>query len=87
MDVDLQDPPELIAEFWKVWKLGRADTVLAQRTVRESDTWMKRRTAGLFYKVFNAMAAHKISENAGDFRLMDRKVVEATLLLREKTGS
>jgi len=84
MDVDLQDPPELLAEFWRLWKMGAADTIVGQRTVRESDSWMKRRTAGMFYRVFNAVSAHKISENAGDFRLMDRKVVDATLLLREK---
>lgn len=84
MDVDLQDPPELLAEFWRLWRMGAADTIVGQRTVRESDSWAKRRTAGLFYRVFNAVSAHKISENAGDFRLMDRRVVAATLLLREK---
>ena len=84
MDVDLQDPPELLGEFWRIWKADVADTVAGQRVARDSDTWMKRRSAGLFYRVFNRVAAHPIEENAGDFRLMDRKVVEATLQLREK---
>lgn len=84
MDVDLQDPPELLRDFWRVWKSGAADVVVGQRVQRESDTWMKRRTAGLFYKVFNKMSSHKINENAGDYRLMDRRVVDAILLLEEK---
>lgn len=84
MDVDLQDPPDLIGTFVGVWKRGEADTVYGKRISRPTDTWMKRRTAGMFYKLFNRIASHRIEENVGDFRLMDRKVVDAVLSLEEK---
>lgn len=84
MDVDLQDPPELIESFFRIWQAGGADTVYGRRVSRGADTWLKRRTAGAFYKLFNRIASHKIEENVGDFRLMDRKVVDAVLALPEK---
>ena len=84
MDVDLQDPPELIPSFVDIWRSGEADTVYGQRVSRESDTWHKKQTAGMFYKLFNKISSHKIEENVGDFRLMDRKVVDAVLALDEK---
>jgi glycosyltransferase involved in cell wall biosynthesis len=83
MDVDLQDPPELIADFVRYWREGY-DIVYGQRVDRTSDTGAKRMTAGLFYRIFNTLAATKIDENAGDFRLLSRTAVDATLQLRER---
>ena len=82
MDVDLQDPPELIAEFVTLWRAGY-DVVYGQRVARDSDTSTKRTSAGMFYRVFNALSDQKIEPNAGDFRLMSRPAVDATLRLRE----
>ncbi|MBQ3565336.1 MAG: glycosyltransferase family 2 protein [Alphaproteobacteria bacterium] len=84
MDVDLQDPPELIPEMVKLWKDG-ADVVLAKREDRSDDTFVKKITAGLFYKVFNKLSDLKIPENVGDFRLMDRKVVDVVKSFPERT--
>ena len=75
MDCDLQDPPELIPEMVKIWKSG-ANVVLAKREDRSDDTVAKRVTAGLFYKIFNKLSDLEIPQNVGDYRLMDRKVVE-----------
>lgn len=83
MDVDLQDPPELIADFVGLWRQGY-DIVYGQRVDRSADTGLKRLTAGLFYHVFNVMTATKIEENVGDYRLMSRAAVDATLQLRER---
>jgi glycosyltransferase involved in cell wall biosynthesis len=83
MDVDLQDPPELIIEFHKLWKQG-FDVVLGQRVSRDNDTGTKRASAGAFYKVFNKISEYKIEPNVGDYRLMSRQVVDETLKLREK---
>ena len=83
IDVDLQDPPELIADFVRYWREGH-DIVYGQRVDRTSDTGAKRMTAGLFYRIFNILAATKIDENAGDFRLLSRPAVDATLQLRER---
>jgi len=82
IDADLQDPPELIREFIKHWRNGY-EVVLAKRADRSSDSHMKRLTASLFYKVHNAISDIKIPENIGDFRLMDRKVVDAVKKLPE----
>ena len=75
MDVDLQDPPEVIPQMVEKWREG-FDVVNARRADRSSDTWLKRTTAKLFYQVFNQMADRPILENVGDFRLLDRRVVE-----------
>lgn len=83
MDVDLQDPPELIADFVRLWREG-FDIVFGQRVERSSDTGTKRVTAGMFYRIFNALADRPIDENAGDYRLMSRAVVTDTLKLRER---
>ena len=84
MDVDLQDPPALIHEFVRLWQEGY-DTVYGVRTDRNADTAMKRVTAGGFYRLFNAVSTTtKIPENAGDFRLMDRRVVEVIKQLPER---
>lgn len=83
IDADLQDPPELIPQMVEKWREG-FDVVYAKRNSREADTRLKRRTAGLFYKVFNALSEMPIPENVGDFRLLDRRVVEAIKQLPEK---
>lgn len=83
MDVDLQDPPELLIEMVARWREG-FDIAFGQRVERAADTRAKRMTAGLFYRVFNAISHQHIDENAGDFRLMSRPVVNATLMLRER---
>lgn len=83
MDVDLQDPPELVAEFVRLWQAGY-DVVYGQRVSRASDTQTKRNTAGLFYWLFNKVSTLKIEPNVGDFRLMSRPAVDATLRLRER---
>lgn len=75
MDCDLQDPPELIESMVKLWKDG-AEVVLAKREDRSDDTATKRITAQLFYKIFNKLSDVEIPDNVGDFRLMDRKVVD-----------
>jgi glycosyltransferase involved in cell wall biosynthesis len=75
MDCDLQDPPELIIDMIKKWKEG-FDVVLAKRIDRSEDAPVKRITAGLFYKIYNWLSDLKLPENVGDFRLMDRRVVD-----------
>ncbi|PTL98729.1 MAG: glycosyltransferase, partial [Bacteroidetes bacterium] len=82
IDVDLQDPPELILEMLKKWNEGY-EVVLAHRVDREYDTLTKKTSASLFYKLHNSLARPKIPENVGDFRLMDRCVVEALKTLPE----
>lgn len=83
MDVDLQDPPELIHEFLKLWQEGY-DTVYGVRKDRNEDTRSKRASAGMFYRVFNWLSHTEIPANAGDYRLMDRKVVEVLRKLPER---
>lgn len=83
MDVDLQDPPELIARFVEKWREGY-ENVYGLREDRSADSVVKRYTSSLFYRSFNLMSARQIQPNAGDFRLMSRRVVEATLELRER---
>ena len=82
MDADLQDPPELISKFLKKWEDGY-EVVYGIRTDRKKDSFIKRATAKLFYKIFNLVAERPIPENTGDYRLMDRKVVDAILEIRE----
>lgn len=83
IDVDLQDPPELIQKFVKKWEEGY-DMVYGIRSDRGSDTFFKRLTAKLFYKVYNLMTRSPIPYNAGDYRLIDRKVINAILSLKER---
>lgn len=83
IDVDLQDPPELISEFVKKWEEGY-DMVYGIRSDRDSDTFFKRWTAKLFYKIYNLMTHSPIPYNAGDYRLIDRKVINAILSLKER---
>jgi len=83
IDIDLQDPPEIILKMINKWKNG-AEIVLARRIDRTSDSYLKRFSAHLFYYLFNKISNHKIPNNVGDFRLMDRKVVEALNKLDER---
>src|SRR5690606_4387893 len=83
LDADLQDPPELISTMIEKWREG-FDVVYAKRISRSADTAVKRSSAGLFYRIFNHLSEMPIPENVGDFRLMDRRVVEAIKLLPEK---
>jgi glycosyltransferase involved in cell wall biosynthesis len=83
LDADLQDPPELIAEFVTLWEQGY-DVVYGVRSDRSSDTVAKRITANAFYRLFNLVAEREIPASTGDFRLMDRKVVEALKALPER---
>lgn len=83
IDADLQDPPELIPEMIKEWLKG-AEVVLARRIDRSSDSYLKRRTAEIFYHFHNRLSAIQIPENVGDFRLMDRIAVDALKRLPEQ---
>lgn len=83
IDFDLQDPPELIGEMVARWREG-AEVVLAQRIDRACDSWLKRVTAGAYYRLHNRMSELRLPENVGDFRLMDRAVVNALKSLPER---
>jgi len=82
IDVDLQDPPELILAMIAKWREGY-EVVLAKRANRDSDTWAKRASASWFYRLHNKMADPQLPENVGDFRLMDRCVIDALKALPE----
>jgi len=84
MDADLQDPPELIASLVAEWRKGYK-VVLATRKSRQSDSWFKRKSADWFYNIINRVSTVKIPPNTGDYRLMDRVVVEAVKQLPERT--
>ncbi|WP_420339656.1 glycosyltransferase family 2 protein [Roseibium sp.] len=83
IDADLQDPPELIHQMIDGWRAGY-DVVYGLRVDRSSDTLIKRSTAGMFYKVFNKLSNIDMPPNAGDFRLIDRAVIDALLQLPER---
>ncbi len=85
LDADLQDPPHLIPEMIKIWKESDADVVYGQRIIREGETWLKKFTANGFYTIINFIASNvEIPKNTGDFRLMNRRSINALLELREK---
>jgi glycosyltransferase involved in cell wall biosynthesis len=83
MDVDMQDPPEVLPEMVAKWREGY-EMVFGVRRCRASDSFAKRLTAGLYYRAHNMVSQDKIPENAGDFRLLDRKVVEVIRALPER---
>jgi glycosyltransferase involved in cell wall biosynthesis len=83
MDVDLQDPIDVIPEMVARWQAG-ADVVLAKRVDRSLDGFMKRSSAAWFYRLHNCISDPKIEENVGDFRLMSARVVEAILKMPER---
>jgi len=82
IDVDLQDPPEIILEMIANWRNGY-EVVLGRRVNRDADSWLKRVSANWFYRIHNRLANPKLPQNVGDFRLMDRCVVEALKELPE----
>lgn len=85
MDVDLQDPPELLHEMVAKWREGY-DVVLPQRRQRTGEPWIKKLVAASGYKVINKIADVRIPPNTGDFRLMSRRVVAEVVKLRESHG-
>ncbi len=85
MDVDLQDPPELLHEMIAKWREGY-DVVLPQRRHRTGEPWIKKVVAATGYKVINKIADVKIPPNTGDFRLMARRVVTEVVRLKESHG-
>ncbi len=83
IDADLQDPPELIPSLIEKWKAGY-DVVYAKRTKRMGESWLKRWTASLFYRLIAKMTNIDIPEDAGDYRLLSRAAVEQLKRLRER---
>ncbi|WP_215848243.1 glycosyltransferase family 2 protein [Candidatus Pantoea bituminis] len=83
IDVDLQDPIEVISKLIDRWQKG-ADVVLAKRIDRGTDGHLKRKSAEWFYRLHNKISSPKIEENVGDFRLMSRNIVEKIKLMPEK---
>jgi dolichol-phosphate mannosyltransferase len=85
MDVDLQDPPELIGEMMAKWREGY-DVVLPQRRARTGEPWLKKLIAATGYRIINKIADVGIPPNTGDFRLMSRRVVLELVRLKESHG-
>jgi glycosyltransferase involved in cell wall biosynthesis len=83
IDTDLQDPPEVILDLISKWKEGY-EVVFAQRSEREGETWFKLLTASIFYRLIYRITDVKIPMDTGDFRLMDRKVVDIMTQMRER---
>ncbi|MFB8791349.1 MAG: glycosyltransferase family 2 protein [Potamolinea sp.] len=83
IDADLQDPPELIAEMVEKWREGY-DVVYATRRSRNEETWLKRFTANAFYRTLNRISLVPIPHDTGDFRLLDRRVVDALKKMPER---
>jgi dolichol-phosphate mannosyltransferase len=82
-DADLQDPPEVIPQMIEKWLEGY-DVVYGVRISREGETWFKRTTAKIFYRIIQRITSVKIPLDTGDFRLMDRRVVNAILKMKER---
>jgi polyisoprenyl-phosphate glycosyltransferase len=83
IDADLQDPPEVIPQLVAGWRDG-FDMVYAERRARDGETWLKRGTSSLFYRLMQHLGRVQLPRNTGDFRLMSRRVVDAVLQLREQ---
>lgn len=83
IDADLQDPPEVILDLIKGWRAGN-EVVYAVRSEREGETWFKKFTASLFYRIIYRITDVKIPMDTGDFRLMDRRVVNVMRQMRER---
>ena len=82
LDADLQDPPELIPQMLKRWESG--DEVVYARHTNRHDSWPKKWTAIMYYRFLSYISHPKMPANVGDFRLIDKKVLEAFRTLREK---
>ena len=83
IDADLQDPPEVILELAKKWQEGY-EVVYAVRAEREGESWFKKFTAAMFYRLIYSITDVKIPVDTGDFRLMDRKVVDVLKQMKER---
>ena len=83
IDADLQDPPELIPELVRAWEAG-SDVIYAVREAREGETWVKVTTARWFSKLFARIAGLEVPPGVGDFRLLDRRAVEALRQMPER---
>ncbi|WP_239652597.1 glycosyltransferase family 2 protein [Pseudoalteromonas piscicida] len=83
IDADLQDPPELLPKMLEVWKKG-FDVVNMKRSAREGESWLKTASARCYYKLLNWVSDSPVEEDVGDFRLLDRKVVDAINMLPER---
>ena len=83
IDADLQDPPEVIPDLIAKWREGY-EVVYAVRAEREGESWFKRTTASIFYRIVHRITDVNIPVDTGDFRLMDRKVVDVLKTMREK---
>jgi len=82
IDADLQDPPELVKELIKYWEEGY-DDVYARRRSRDGETFLKKFTSKMYYKILQKMTKIEIQQDTGDFRLLDRRCVNALKKLRE----
>ncbi|MDB5162017.1 MAG: hypothetical protein JWM52_525 [Candidatus Saccharibacteria bacterium] len=82
IDADLQDPPELIPKMIKLWEQGY-DDVYAKRRSRAGESWLKKFTSTMYYRTLQKLSKVPIQEDTGDFRLLDRRVVEALKEFRE----
>jgi dolichol-phosphate mannosyltransferase len=84
IDADLQDPPELILDMVARWREGY-DVVYGKRIERKGESWFKKMTAAMFYRLLRTMTSVNIPVDTGDFRLMDRKVCDALTSMRERS--
>ena len=84
IDADLQDPPELIPKMVEQWESG-SDVIYAVRREREGETAFKLATASWFYKLFDKLAQVDLESNSGDFRLLDRRALDALLAMTERS--
>lgn len=83
IDADLQDPPELIPQMIEQWKSGY-DVVYAKRSVREGESWLKKITSKIFYRIMQRVSRVDVPSDTGDFRLLSRRAVDALHQLRER---
>src|SRR5437588_7352876 len=83
LDGDLQDPPELIPKMLDEWRRG-AEVVYAVRNQRAGESWFKLTTARWFYRLFARLSNLELTQNSGDFRLLDRRALDALLAMRER---
>jgi len=82
IDIDLQDPPEVISKMVEAWESG-AEIAYGKRVKREGETFLKKFTAHVYYRLLTSMSAYPIPLDTGDFRLLDRKVADVFLKMRE----
>jgi len=83
MDADLQDPPELIPELVAAWRAGH-DVVSARRASRQGESWLRRSAIKLYYRALRTIADHPVAVDVGDYRLLDRRALDALVAMRER---